>query len=191
VLATNRDLLDLANSSCTRMQRLVDSLLDVSRLETGETTLSIAPVDLYVLLHEAVNREQLPVRTGRVSLHVAIPDDLPIVTGDAEKLDRVIANLIDNAIKYTPQGGQITIAARVDNSWLEVSVTDAGPGIPPDQRQRIFERFAQVTGEQPRRRGFGLGLAFCRLAVEAHGGQIWVEPGPEGVGSAFKFTLPL
>jgi signal transduction histidine kinase len=70
-------------------------------------------------------------------------------------------------------------------------VTDAGPGIPSDQRRRIFERFAQVSGEQPRRRGFGLGLAFCRLAVEAHGGQIWVEPGPGGVGSAFKFTLPL
>ncbi|OQA14110.1 MAG: Adaptive-response sensory-kinase SasA [Chloroflexi bacterium ADurb.Bin360] len=99
---------------------------------------------------------------------------------------------MDNAIKYTPQGGDICVAAVLGTSQVQVSMTDTGPGIPEPERQRIFERFAQVQSDSAaRRRGFGLGLAFCKLAIEAHGGVIWVEPGPGGVGSRFTFTLPL
>ena len=122
---------------------------------------------------------------------VDLPEALPTASADRDKIERVVTNLVDNAVKYTPNGGQITLAARAEAEHLLLSVTDTGPGIPEEQRQRIFERFAQVKGDTRARRGFGLGLAYCRLAVEAHGGRIWVEPGPGGVGSRFAFTLPI
>ena len=110
---------------------------------------------------------------------------------DQSLLDRVLTNLIDNAVKHTPLGGLVTVAAEVLKGEMAVSVTDSGPGIPPEERERIFERFTQTTGEKRRRRGFGLGLTFCRLTVLAHGGRIWVESGADGKGSRFVFTLPL
>ncbi|MFC1975829.1 sensor histidine kinase, partial [Chloroflexota bacterium] len=94
------------------------------------------------------------------------------------------------AIKYTPGEGKITVTAEVQGDYVQASITDTGLGIPPEDRERIFERFAQVEGSTSRT-GFGLGLSFCRLAVEAHGGQIWVESGDDGAGSRFTFTLPL
>jgi len=190
VLHDNRELLDLANAACARMQRLVDSLLDVAKLETGEMQLTPGSHNLKPLLEEAVGREGLATKTRQVSIHLAVPDNLPLVLIDAEKIDRVLANLLDNAIQYTPDNADIVLAAEDHGDEIEVSIIDAGPGIPVSERERIFERFAQVTGEKPTRRGFGLGLTFCRLAVEAHGGRIWVESGPNDIGSRFSFTLP-
>jgi signal transduction histidine kinase len=191
VLEANQELLAIAISSCSRMQGLVDSLLDVARLEAGEAQLHMAPLDLAGLLQEAFDRQALTWKEGRIRGRCQLPANLPPVIGDAERLDRVMANLIDNAINYTPAGGQVTVAAEAGDDQVVVSVADTGMGIPPEERERIFERFAQLPGEKGKRRGFGLGLAFCRLAVEAHGGHIWVEPGEGGVGSRFVFTLPL
>jgi signal transduction histidine kinase len=192
VKAENRELLTLANSASARMQRLVDSLLDVAKLETGEVVLKFAEADLRSLLKEAGLREGLAVTTQKIHLTYHFPDDLPLIFMDVDKIDRVIANLLDNAIKYTPSGGSIAIEVAVDRDVVAVSITDSGPGIPKAERERIFERFAQVAGqESPVRRGFGLGLTFCRLAVEAHGGQIWVQAGPNDHGSQFVFTLPI
>jgi signal transduction histidine kinase len=192
VKAENRELLTLANSASARMQRLVDSLLDVAKLETGEVVLKFAEADLLSLLKEAGQREGLAITTQKIHLTYNFPDDLPPVFMDADKIDRVIANLLDNALKYTPAGGSIAIEVAVDSDFVAVSITDSGPGIPKAERERIFERFAQVAGqESPVRRGFGLGLTFCRLAIEAHGGQIWVQAGPNDHGSQFVFTLPL
>jgi signal transduction histidine kinase len=98
---------------------------------------------------------------------------------------------VDNAIKYTPSSGLITVRAEKEGGHIVFSVNDTGPGIPPRERERIFEQFAQVEGEKLSHRGFGLGLAFCKLAIAAHGGKIWVEDGEGGVGSQFKFTLPI
>ncbi|NDJ75989.1 MAG: cyclic nucleotide-binding domain-containing protein [Chloroflexi bacterium] len=192
VLADNRDILDLAVSASDRMMRLVDSLLDVARLETGEMRLSLGATNLGTLMDEAVNRTRLAARQRQVTVHAVYPDDMPSIVIDGETIDRVLANLVDNALKYTPADGTITVAADVYDDELVLSITDTGPGIPPDQRQRIFERFAQVEGSSVahRRRGFGLGLTFCKLAVEAHGGHIWVEEGPGGIGSRFAFSLP-
>jgi signal transduction histidine kinase len=192
VKAENRELLTLANSASARMQRLVDSLLDVAKLETGEVVLKFAEADLLSLLKEAGQREGLAITTQKIHLTYNFPDDLPPVFMDVDKIDRVIANLLDNALKYTPAGGSIAIEVAVDSDFVAVSITDSGPGIPKAERERIFERFAQVAGqESPVRRGFGLGLTFCRLAIEAHGGQIWVQAGPNDHGSQFVFTLPL
>jgi signal transduction histidine kinase len=190
-LRDNHDLLDLATSACERMQRLVDSMLDVAKFETGEMALTLSGVNLGPILENAAYQQAIMAQSRGITIEVYVPDDLSLALIDTEKIDRVLINLLDNALKYSPDEGQITVAAQQQGDYIVVSITDAGPGIPPHERERIFERFAQVPGDKPRRRGFGLGLTFCRLAVEAHGGQIWVEAGPEGVGSTFAFTLSL
>jgi signal transduction histidine kinase len=120
-----------------------------------------------------------------------IPIDLPTIQVDQTKIIRVLSNLIDNAIKFTPVLGSIQVNAKVvENKCIEVQVSDTGPGIPEEYLERIFERFSQIPGQAGRRRGSGLGLTYCRMAVEAHGGQIWVES-IVGTGSTFYFTLPI
>jgi signal transduction histidine kinase len=119
-----------------------------------------------------------------------VPDDLPEAYADKGKITRVITNLLDNALKHTPSGGRIALSAsECDENMLKISVSDTGPGIPEEFRHQIFERFGQIPGQERREQGHGLGLTYCRLAIEAHGGRIWVEPGCSG-GSIFSFTLP-
>lgn len=192
VLSANQELLNIAEDARERMKRLIDSMLDVARMEGGATALSYKPADLTRLIGQVVKFSQLNAQRRQITLRTVIPHPLPLIAIDEGKIERVLANLMDNAIKYTPQGGDICVAAVLGTSQVQVSMTDTGPGIPEPERQRIFERFAQVQSDSAaRRRGFGLGLAFCKLAIEAHGGVIWVEPGPGGVGSRFTFTLPL
>ena len=190
VLADNRELIDLATAACERMQRLVDSLLDVAKLETGEMPIHLRHADLQPVIEEVVQLQSVSARPHNVTLHTEIADDLPPVLMDVEKIERVLSNLLDNALKYSPPGSVVTVCAECAPQAVVVSVIDQGPGIPEAQRERIFERFAQVEGSKPARRGFGLGLTFCKLAIEAHGGKIWAEEGPNGVGSRFVFTLP-
>ncbi|MCD4686584.1 MAG: cyclic nucleotide-binding domain-containing protein [Anaerolineae bacterium] len=191
VLEDNRELVTLATTASERMQRLVDSLLDVAKLETGEMPLALARLNLSPILEDAAHRQGITAQSRNVSIRVDAADDLPPILNDTEKIERVIANLLDNALKFTPNNHTIVIVAKRDNDVIIVSVIDGGPGIPEEERERIFERFTQVAGSSPSRRGFGLGLTFCRLTVEAHGGEIWVEPGANGVGSRFAFTLPV
>jgi len=190
ILEANRELLQIGSAASERMQRLVDSLLDVSRLETGEAPLRLAEVDLGHLVQSVFDRQKLVWQEGRVRGQCRVSPDVGTARCDDERIDRVVANLIDNAIKYTPGGGQVTVTVEMLEDEAMVSVADTGPGIPPEERERIFQRFARLTRDRGKRRGFGLGLVYCRLAVEAHGGRIWVEPGPKGVGSCFVFTLP-
>lgn len=189
VRGSQGEVLEVALGNCERMQRLVDSLLEVSRMESGETVLAMEPVNLGQLIAEVARRGR-PL-AGDVTVEVDFSPDLPPVCADRDKLDRVLANLLDNALKVSPGQGVVTLAAYADGGWVQVGVCDQGPGVPPEERQRIFERFSQSAGEKGRRRGFGLGLTYCRLTVERHGGRIWVEPGPDGTGSRFRFTLPL
>ncbi len=187
----NRELLEIANQSCDRLLQLVDTLLEVARLEAGEMHLELTELSLPDLV-TAVTRRVPALADGTVKLRVAVPGTLPMLLADQSLLDRVLTNLLDNALKYTPPGpqAQIMVGAVERGGQILVSVMDAGPGVPAVDRERIFKRFAQAAGEKRRRRGFGLGLVFCRLAVEAHGGHIWVEAGEGGVGSRFVFTLP-
>ena len=189
VLEANGSVLDTALSAAGRMQRLVDSMLEVSRMQAGEVLLDICPIDL-VSSARQIAAGVTYMYKDRLEVVYDLPPDLPPVPLDRDKIERVLANLLDNALKHTPNQGRVTLAMRREDDQVLVSVTDTGPGIPPEERQRIFERFAQTSGEKKRRRGFGLGLAYCKLAVEAHGGRIWVEPGPGDTGSRFVFTLP-
>lgn len=189
VLQANFELLDLAQASCDRMQRLVDSLLSVSRMESGETQFVMGEVDIGQLIEEVVRSTSILDRKS-VVIQTHIAPGLPSAVADREVIERVLFNLMDNALKYTPDHGQITWSAEKRDQTIQVSITDTGPGIPPQDAEYIFERFAQASGEKPRRRGFGLGLAYCKLAVERHDGRIWVEPGENGQGSRFILTLP-
>ena len=125
-----------------------------------------------------------------IILRNEIPEEAPTVRVDLAKTTRVLTNLVDNALKFTPSGGQVSISVGcVQDGMITVQVSDTGPGVPEEFREKIFDRFSQVPGLVGRRRGSGLGLTFCRLALDSQGGRIWVEPRPGG-GSVFAFTLP-
>jgi signal transduction histidine kinase len=191
ILQENHELFELINNNCARMQRLVDSLLDISRMEAGEIELALEPANLAQLIQSAAARVSPVLQARGIASQVFMPAHLPRILIDSDKLDRVLINLLDNAIKFTPGGGQISVKAELQGAHLAVSINDSGCGIPPEQRDQIFERFARGSNSSSLVRGFGLGLTFCRLAVEAHGGKIWIEDGDGGVGCKSIFTLPL
>jgi signal transduction histidine kinase len=176
--------------SVRRMQRLVDTLLDIARLEEGAMALGLLPLDLGGLVGEVLSEERPLAEKKGVTLESQLPSGLPPVLADHDVLLRVLINLVDNALKFTPRGERVWVAAQAEGEGVRVEVVDAGPGIPVAERTRVFEKFTQVQGRAEIRRGVGLGLSFCRMAVEAHGGHIWVEDGPGGSGSRFLFTLP-
>lgn len=185
--AEQRDYLQATVDSCQRLGDLVDSLLDLARLEAGKLVMEMAPVDLAALCRE-VQRDFLPLaRAQQLSLELAAPQSLAI-DGDADYLHRVLSNLLSNALKFTPSGGRIALALHDAGTAVEVSVSDSGIGIPLDRQGELFSDFTQL-GRGDAKRGSGLGLAICRRIVEAHCGRIWVESAP-GAGSRFVFTLP-
>jgi NtrC-family two-component system sensor histidine kinase KinB len=183
------ELVDIALRSGQQMHDLIDSMLDVSRLEQHEVPLNRTrgPVDSLLGLVE----DQLTSMAGakQVELSFEMQGQLPVPWIDQEMMRRVLVNLVNNAIKYSPRRGQVRIAASEQEGCIRFSVSDQGPGIPLEYQRRIFDKFARVQLEGAPT-DVGLGLAFCRLAVEAHGGRIWVESTP-GKGSTFLFTLPL
>lgn len=199
---TVRDLLILADRGVSRLTRMIEAVLDVQRLEASQFPLHGGPVHLAEVVGRVVEEIRPAAVENQIEMRVELPEDLPAVLGDREVLERVLWNLLDNALKYTPRDGLIRVAARAAEGasggqgdlsagrWVRVEVSDSGTGIPPEDQGRIFGKFAQSRPAPGKRRGVGLGLAFCRLAVEAHGGRIWVESG-RPVGSTFVFVLPL
>ena len=184
-----RSVLSIATRSSRRLLRLVESLLDLGRLEAGQAVLNKAESSIGALIVEAVE-EVLPVAEAKGHvIQFELAPDLPTVTADVDMIRRVLINLLENAIKYTRAEGRITVSARRDGSQVLVGVRDTGPGIAAHDQQRIFDRFTRVQ-RSGRTKGLGLGLAFCRLAVGAHDGRIWVES-ELGKGAIFYFTLPL
>lgn len=188
-LQANRKVLEIAQSSCDRLQRLVDNLLEVSRIESGESQFFITEINMNELLQTTIQQFSA-LEKKNIYINWDATPDLPLIPADRDKLERVLINLLDNAFKYSPPDSEIKIEARMAGDELHVSIMDKGSGIPMEERERIFERFTQVSGESRKRRGFGLGLAYCRLAIEGHNGKIWVESGEDGAGSRFIFTLP-
>jgi PAS domain S-box-containing protein len=183
--------LRVAQRSVNRVLKLVETMLDISRMRSGSLELEVAVADVSSMVENLLHEFVVQANEYGIILRNEVPKDLPSVNLDKEKITRVIANLVDNALKYTPEGGLVTLQAERSRSGEEIvfNVRDTGPGIPSDFHDKIFDRFAQVPGRRGRKRGSGLGLTFCRLAVEAHGGRIWVES-LEGQGSSFFFALP-
>jgi signal transduction histidine kinase len=185
------EVLLAANQSAQRMLQLLSNLLEVQRLESGQMPLSLQPLDVAGVLHQSAAQIGYLARQKGVGLRLCLPERLPQVWADFDVTERVVINLLDNAVRHTPERGEIVVATQVLDGHLTISVADSGPGIPVEQQARLFDRFAQ--GEYaPRhaRGGVGLGLAFCKLAVEAQRGRIWVESRP-GEGACFSFTLLL
>jgi len=182
-------LLSIAGRAAARLSRLVDSLLDLRRLESGELRLNRVPVNTITLLHEAVEQVQPTAEAKGIQLVTTVPVASPIVPVDVDLIRRVVINLLDNAVKYTPRAGTITTGLKSSPDLLTISVGDTGPGIPAGEHVRIFDKFTRVQRETSAQ-GLGLGLAFCKLAVEAHGGRIWADSERED-GATFSFTLPI
>jgi PAS domain S-box-containing protein len=183
-------ILDIASRSSRRLQTLIRSLLDITRLEAGHPISGAEFVHIDELLQDARTIVQPALDRRAVGLKVELPQDLPPVFVDADMIGRVFMNLLDNASKYTPEAREITVHAEpaADGNQLLVILSDRGPGIPMRYRDAIFEKFRRLQGDGAPQ-GLGLGLAFCRLAIEAHGGRIWVDDAPEG-GARFNFLLP-
>jgi NtrC-family two-component system sensor histidine kinase KinB len=183
-------IISVAQRSSRRLSRLIDSLLDINLLESGTAVLRKSPSSIAQLLEEAI--EEVQPTADAKDQHLKVDGDgrgLPNLDIDEDMIRRVMINLIENAVKYTPSDGSIIISVQALDGEICFVVRDTGPGIDSKDQKRIFEKFARVE-RKGRSKGLGLGLAFCRLAVEAHGGRIWVESGQEQ-GSVFSFTLPV
>jgi len=186
------DYIDRAQRASRQVLGMINELLVVSKLEAGELQLCLAPVDFAGLARTKIENHRAQAGAQGKSLTLHLPHPLPPLLADAELIGRVLDNLLSNALKHTATGGVIEVCVVLHADHLTVYVRDQGPGIPPDYRERIFEKFVQVqkASGAPVRQGTGLGLAFCRLAVGAHGGDIWVDA-TSAQGSTFAFTLPL
>ncbi len=167
---------------------LVNDMLDVERLEEGMMPLHKSMTDLAPVLREQITELQILADKHQQQLHLDAPDTLPPVLVDPVLIRRVIHNLLSNALKLTPDQGKIEVRGAVEGGFLLLSVADSGPGVPVADRQRIFDKFAQLDNKT--RRGKGLGLTFCKMAVEVHGGMLTVEDSPLG-GALFRLALPL
>jgi signal transduction histidine kinase len=182
-------LVDIALRSGRQMQDLIDSMLDVSRLEQHEVPLNRTQAEAEAVLRAVEDQLDSMARARQVELNFEVQGDTPIAWIDQDMIRRVLVNLVTNAVKYSPRDGRVDVVVSAQEGCLNFSVTDEGPGIPGEYQWRIFDKFARVQVKDAAS-GVGLGLAFCRLAVQAHGGRIWVESTP-GQGSTFLFTLPL
>jgi PAS domain S-box-containing protein len=201
-----QELLKIAHQGSQTLLELINTMLDISKMEQGQMPLDLKPLVPYTLFDQAIERLHGSASTHRVLFEQRLAVGLPPIEADSEKIVRVLQNLIDNAIKFSPTNAVVLLSASVFDArkplpadapvhpplkageWLLLWVQDRGPGIPRAYHERIFEKFGQVRGAKSR--GTGLGLTFCKLAIEAHGGSIWVES-EEGGGSIFAFALPL
>ncbi len=175
-----------------RMHRMVLDLLDLARLEAGTAVMQHAPLDLRALLNVTVEKFTPQANRASVTLSVEAPPDLPTLVGDGDRLAQVLTNLVDNALKFTPPGGAVTLRAGASRGEMHIEVEDTGKGIPPDALERVFDRFYQADPSRPggEKHGAGLGLSIAHEIVQAHGGRIGVRS-EVGRGTTFTVTLPL
>ncbi|MCL5947331.1 MAG: ATP-binding protein [Chloroflexi bacterium] len=170
------------------MSRLIENLLRVTRIEAGALPVRLVEVSLAEIAQKVADR--LTPRSTQHQIKVDFPEQFPLIQADPERIEEVFSNLIDNAIKYSPNGGTVTVSGKVTPSTVEVGVRDEGPGIPLAEQGRLFQRFYRAPGGVNRQTtGVGLGLFLVKAIVEAHGGHIWLES-EWGKGSTFHFSLP-
>lgn len=186
------ELLSLAQSSGQQLLRLINQLLEIARLESGAVPLNRQPSPPADLVQASLERQRAAAEAAAVTLVSEVAPGLRPLAVDPELIGRVLDNLVDNALKYSPDGG--TVRAWVRPSTIRglvvFGVRDEGPGIAPEEQDRLFQKFQRIRGQRARRGGTGLGLAFCKLVVEAHQGKIWLDSAP-GAGSTFAFSLPV
>lgn len=186
-----KEVLEAIGADCERLNRLIENLMELSRIESGTIYVEAEPTDVYDLIQEAVRPLKIQAEKQGIDLITDMPEELPLVAADFNKSVWVLANLIGNALRYTSAGGKITVRVRKSGKRLFFAVQDTGSGIPKEHLDKIFRKYIQVSG--PGRKGtggVGLGLAIAKDIVMAHGGEIWVDS-KEGEGSTFTFTFPV
>ena len=179
------DQLQTIRQEAQRLNRLVGNLLDLARFRAGAVESTKVPAAINDVIEGTVARLQ-PVLDGR-TIRLMLREDLPDVPMDLDQIDQVVTNLVENAARHAPRGSEITISSAMWREALEVRISDHGPGIPPDERERLFEPF--VRSDTSGQGGSGLGLSIARALVENHDGRIWIEGGPGG-GTAVVFRIP-
>lgn len=185
-----KEVLDAIGADCGRLTRLIDNLLELSRIEAGTIYVEAEPVDVNELVGEAVRPLKIQAESKDVELIADLPPHIPPVAADFNKAVWILTNLIGNALRYTDAGGSITVRVRKKGNRIFFSVEDSGCGIPKEYLDKIFRKYIQVRGQEKVKGGAGLGLAIAKDIVLAHGGEIWAES-EEGQGSTFTFTFPL
>ena len=182
-------LLNIAARSTQRIQRLTNSLLDMRQLEAGQPIGNLQPTSPDQIIADAIETVLPAAQSKNQDLDLEIAPDLPDVLVDTDMIRRILINLMENAVKYTPADSQIGVAVYRSGDMVETYVQDDGPGIPQEDRERIFDKYTRLHSESGPK-GLGLGLSYCQLAVEKHGGRIWIEDAPNA-GARFIFTLPI
>jgi signal transduction histidine kinase len=185
-----QELIPISLSSAQTLLEMVNTLLDISKMEAGQMELNVTEVDVQAVVDEALDLVRGVALERHHELASSVDGQCRTVRADAEKLRRTLVNLLGNALKFTPDGGRVALAGSCDEGGLTLSVTDNGPGIPPEYRERIFEKFGQVEARsEGHKHSTGLGLTFCKMVAEAHGGRVWVES-EVGKGSRFSVFIP-
>lgn len=188
--AETRSGVEIAEQEMRYLNKLVDDVLDLSRMDAGYYHIDRQPMQVAMMLQQARLAFRAYASQRHITLEIDPPDqDLPLVSADALRMNQVLSNLIENALKFTPEGGSIKMEAQRANGNVEITVRDTGVGIDPGEHEKIFDRFYRIKhGEQVEDKGSGLGLAICREIVRLHDGQIWAES-ERGKGSAFHILL--
>ncbi len=181
------ELLEVALRAGKQMNRLIGDLLDSVRIHAGKLTLDLEDVAVVMIFHQAEETFRPLAEKRGISLEAVPPEDGVAVRADPLRIAQVVGNIVSNAIKFTPERGNVTLRASADGNHVAIHITDTGPGIAPADLEHLFENFWQARRND--HRGVGLGLAIAKAVVEAHGGKIWCESSP-GHGSTFSFTLP-
>lgn len=184
-----RDRAETVALNALRLKNLIDVIVTLQQLDSGELALRFEPIQVASIVEDAVESRQREITDKSLQVESQVNEEL-FVRGDRERLGIILANILANAIKYSPRGEQISVHAASESSRVILGVRDCGPGIPPEEQPRIFDRFYQVGDPHARRQnGLGLGLAVSKALVELHGGRIWVESVPNQ-GSTFNVSLP-
>jgi len=193
ILPATEETYQQVHAEAERLNRLVNDLQELSRVEARAYQLDIRPVDASTLVRTVTKRLSPHAESKRITLNFELAPDLPHVLADEDRAVQVLTNLTGNALQYTPEGGRVTISAKRINSEIQFSIHDTGIGIPPEHLSHIFDRFYRVDKSRSRQSGggSGIGLTIARAIVEAHGGRIWVESAGNEKGSVFTFTLPI
>lgn len=193
ILPANTDTYEQIHREAGRLTRLVDDLQELSRVEAGGFSLEFKPVSIKAIVDSTYARYSPQFTDKEVKLINLLPDNLPAIMADEDRVEQVLLNLIGNGLQHTPRGGEVTISAEVQDRELFISVADTGIGIPAKHLPHIFDRFYRVDPSRSRQKGggSGIGLTIALRLVEAHGGHIWAESAGENCGSTFTFTLPL